>query len=92
MLHGLRRLSIIRPGSSEIRRSGCKAIPSVAVVVPCRNELIEVVRLTIESVLDLEYPNRKLTVIISDNSDDGHTELKHLSLYIKGLQARGKNI
>lgn len=90
--NGLKKLPIDRPWSSEIPRSVVDELPSVSVVVPCRNEPLAVVRLTIESVLKLEYPKRKLSLVVTDNSDDDHGELRGLCQYIHQLTSVGVNV
>ncbi|WP_158218579.1 glycosyltransferase [Synechococcus sp. 1G10] len=90
--NGFRKLPIDRPWSTGAPQPAADGLPSVAVVVPCRNEPLEVVRLTIESVLELKYPKAKISLIVTDNSEDGHSELKRLRHYIEERQSCGINV
>lgn len=67
-------------------------LPTVAVVVPCRNEPLEVVQLTLRSILDLNYPRAKLMLVVSDNSDEQNVEWRELRQYIQELQIQGENV
>lgn len=67
-------------------------LPTVTVVIPCRNEPLEVVRLTVESALDLDYPAEKLSLIVTDNSDDSHADFRQLAHYILLKQSEGAKI
>lgn len=67
-------------------------LPSVAVVIPCRNEPFDVLCMTIESALALDYPSDRLQVIVADNSDEGHSTLEELSHYIHMVDTGGRRI
>lgn len=59
-------------------------LPSVTVIVPCYNEQETVVR-TVESLLDLDYPKKKLRIsIVDDGSTDNTWE--YISMYSKHPQ------
>lgn len=81
-----------RPWAAGFEWPNKDELPSVAVVVPFRNEPLEVVQLTLQSALELTYPSQKLTLVVADNSDEHHKDLPLLRQFIQDLQAEGKNI
>lgn len=86
---GLRRPSITHQEVASEPSVGMDDLPSVAIVVPCRNEPLEVVRLTINSVLGLDYPKTKLALVVADNSDEDNGGVEALRQYIKSLASSG---
>jgi glycosyltransferase involved in cell wall biosynthesis len=53
------------------------ALPSVSVVIPCRNE-VGFIRRCLESIVDQDYPRDRLEVVVVDGmSSDGTREITH---------------
>lgn len=61
-----------KPARDARARTPSSATPSVAVIVPCRNEG-ETVAATTESLLKLNYPADKLQIILVDNASTDNT-------------------
>lgn len=68
------------------------SLPSVTVVIACRNEPLEVVQMTLSSALNLRYPRHKLAFIIADNSDEHHPDFLALCGDVEARQRRGEPI
>lgn len=68
------------------------ALPSVTAVIACRNEPFEVVQMALRSVFSLKYPERKLSFIIADNSDEDHPGFLALRREVEARQCRGEPI
>ncbi|MFA7302594.1 MAG: glycosyltransferase family 2 protein [Candidatus Paceibacterota bacterium] len=61
-----------KPARDARARTKSTTTPSVAVIVPCRNEG-ETVATTTESLLALDYPKDKLQIILVDNASTDNT-------------------
>src|SRR5690606_16202176 len=61
-----------------------KHSPSVTIIVPCFNEEKTILK-TIFSILNLEYPSHKLSILIVDDGSTDHT-LRVLSRFRKHPQ------
>lgn len=68
------------------------ALPTVTVVIACRNEPFEVVQMALRSVFSLKYPERKLSCIIADNSDEDHPGFLALRREVEARQCRGEPV
>lgn len=60
-------------------------LPSVTVIVPCRNEPFDVLKLTFDSVLSLRYPDQKISFIVCDNSDLNHKDYLKTKQYVESF-------
>ena len=59
-----------------------KQLPSVTAIMPCRNEPYDVVKMTIESLLNLTYPAGNLSIIVADNSTADHRDTEDIKILI----------
>jgi hypothetical protein len=67
-------------------------LPSVTVVIACRNEPVEVVLMTLRSAQQLRYPRSKLSVVIADNSNEDHPGYVALCREVEARKCRGESI
>ena len=80
-LIGFSLASLFVKKTRPLSRLDQSVLPRVTVQVPTRNEPFEVVKMTLESAMSLEYPAEQLEIQVIDNSDkylrdlDGQTDL-----------------
>lgn len=67
-------------------------LPSVTVVIACRNEPFDVVQMTLRSAMRLQYPRHKLAFLLADNSDEDHPDFQALRREVEARQRRGEPI
>lgn len=85
-----------KPARSARARGPVTATPSVAIIVPCWNEA-STVAATCDSLLALEYPAEKLSIVlVDDGSTDGTAEImarfaKHAQVRIISKENGGKH-
>jgi cellulose synthase/poly-beta-1,6-N-acetylglucosamine synthase-like glycosyltransferase len=56
--------------------------PSVSVIIPSRNEPFSVAKMTFDSALKQHYPDKRLAVIVVDNSDLTHPDFAPWRSYV----------
>ncbi len=59
--------------------------PTVTAIVPSRNEPVNVIKMTIDSVFKLNYPKDKLNIVLVDNSDESNEFYEELLEYSQAL-------
>ena len=67
-------------------------LPSVTVVIACRNEPVDVVLMTLRSAQQMSYPRSKLDILIADNSDEDHPDYLALCREVEARQGRGESV
>jgi cellulose synthase/poly-beta-1,6-N-acetylglucosamine synthase-like glycosyltransferase len=67
-------------------------LPSVTVVICCRNEPLDVVLMTLRSAQQLRYPRNKLAFLIADNSDEDHPDYLALCREVEAQRRGGEPI
>lgn len=60
-------------------------IPSVTVIIPCRNEPFDALKLTFDSAMSLKYPDNKVNFIVCDNSDINHKDYLKIKNYVESF-------
>ena len=73
-------------------RPGHPGLLSVTAIMPCRNEPYDVARMTVESLLNLVYPDGYLNIIIADNSDTEHRDAERLREWINAASKPSRAI
>lgn len=76
----------VQPGALEAD------LPSVTVVISCRNEPVDVLLMTLRSAQQLRYPANKLSFLIADNSDEDHPDYLALCREVEARQIQGEPV
>jgi cellulose synthase/poly-beta-1,6-N-acetylglucosamine synthase-like glycosyltransferase len=95
----------IKKDTEKPERLPYEKLPFVTVQIPIRNEKFDVVKICLDSALELSYPKNKIEIQIIDNSDIEFSDYRKIKEYaesrgiifihrggIEGLKARNLNI